>query len=386
MFTRREAMVRLLQFAAASPLLGAQGHDPLLDTVNVFDFEKLAQAKLDKIAWDYLSEGSDDEVSLRDNREAFNRILLRPRVLTDVSNVDLGTTILGHKLEYPIFLDPAGGKNCFWPNGELETARAAAAAHAMMICNGGIDALLASGKGPRTWFQYTTGPQFATRDEMKKFVAKLKDLGATGICFTVDNMYISHRERSIRNRFVRSWCETGIPRDSRGNLVPKPDEHAWTSGEFSPRTLPTPTWDTMRTLRDMTDLAILIKGIMTAEDTRLALAHGMSGVIVSNHGARALDHVGGTIEALPECVEAAAGKFPVLVDGGFRRGTDILKALALGATAVGVARPYLWGLASFGARGVSRVLDLLRTELALDMGMAGVARIRDIDRRLVRFR
>ena len=386
MLSRREAIVKLIQFAAASPLLGAQSSDPLLDTVNVFDFERLAQTKLDKIAWDYLSEGSDDEVSLRDNREAFNRLVLRPRVLTDVHSVDLRLTLLGHKLEFPIFLDPAGGKNCFCPNGELETARAAAASGAMMVTNGGIDAFLASGKGPKLWFQYTTGGQFRTRNAVINFVEKLEDMGAGGICFTVDNMYISHRERSIRNRFVRSWCETGIPRDAAGNLVYKPNDRIWRSGEFSERVVPTPTWDTMRILRDMTDLPVLIKGVMTAEDTELAARSGMSGVIVSNHGARSLDHVGGTIEALPECVAAAAGKVPVLVDGGFRRGTDILKALALGATAVGVARPYLWGLASFGSRGVARVVALLRTELALDMGMAGVARIADIDGKLVRRR
>jgi isopentenyl diphosphate isomerase/L-lactate dehydrogenase-like FMN-dependent dehydrogenase len=300
--------------------------------------------------------------------------------------VDLGLTFLGRKLDYPIFLDPAGGKNCFCPNGELETARAAAASGAMMVTNGGIDAFLVSGKGPKLWFQYTTGGQFRTRNAMINFVEKLEDMGAGGICFTVDNMYISHRERSIRNRFVRSWCETGIPRDAAGNLVYKPNDRIWRSGEFSERAVPTPTWDTVRILRDMTDLPVLIKGVLTAEDTELAVRTGMSAVIVSNHGARSLDHVGATIEALPECVEAAAGKIPVLVDGGFRRGTDVLKALALGATAVGIARPYLWGLASFGSRGVSRVVELLRTELALDMGMAGVARIADVDGKLVRRR
>ncbi|PYV09275.1 MAG: hypothetical protein DMG07_23630 [Acidobacteria bacterium] len=292
MLSRREAIVKLIQFAAASPLLGAQSSDPLLDTVNVFDFERLAQTKLDKIAWDYLSEGSDDEVSLRDNREAFNRLVLRPRVLTDVHSVHLRLTLLGHKLEFPIFLDPAGGKNCFCPNGELETARAAAASGAMMVTNGGIDAFLASGKGPKLWFQYTTGGQFRTRNAVINFVEKLEDMGAGGICFTVDNMYISHRERSIRNRFVRSWCETGIPRDAAGNLVYKPNDRIWRSGEFSERAVPTPTWDTVRILRDMTDLPVLIKGVLTAEDTELAVRTGMSAVIVSNHGARSLDHVG----------------------------------------------------------------------------------------------
>ena len=157
-------------------------------------------------------------------------------------------------------------------------------------------------------------------------------------------------------------------------------------GSFPSLPFPTPTWETVQQLRDLTKLPIVLKGILTAEDTAKAVQTGMSAVVVSNHGARQLDHVGGTIEALPECVEAAAGKIPVLIDGGFRRGADVLKALALGATAVGVARPYLWGLATFGQQGVERVLQLLRTELALDMGLAGVPKIADIDRKLVRIR
>ena len=256
----------------------------------------------------------------------------------------------------------------------------------MMITNGGIDALLTSGQGPKNWWQLTTGGQFRTKNMMLNFVEKLEDMGAAGICFTVDIMHTSHRERSIRHRFVRRWCETGIPRDAQGSLIYRPGETAWRPGNYPERPFPTATWDTVRRLRDATDLPIIIKGILTAEDTEKCVQTGMSAVIVSSHGARQLDHVGAPIEALPECVEAAAGKMPVMVDGGFRRGTDILKALALGATAVGIARPYLWGLVSCGQRGVSRVLELLRTELALDMGMAGVAKISDIDRKLVRWR
>lgn len=390
MLTRRQALLNLLQFALASPLLRGQdpagSKDPLLEPVNVFDFARLAESKLDKIAWDYLAEGTEDEASLRDNREAFKRIIIRPRTLTDVHRIDLTTTLLGIKLDYPIFLDPAGGKNCFFQNGEQEVAIAAAASNALMITNGGLDQFLTSGQGPKHWFQYTIGGQFRTKTAMLDFVEKLEDMGCSGICFTVDNMYISHREQSIRNRFVRRWCETGIPRDAQGRLTYKADDSPWESGKYPERASPTPTWDTLRQLRDLTKLPIIIKGILTAEDTEKCVKTGMSAVVVSNHGGRGLDHVGGTIEALPECVEAAAGKIPVLIDGGFRRGTDILKALALGATAVGIARPYLWGLASFGRRGVSRVLELLRTELALDMGMAGVAKITDIDRSLVRIR
>jgi isopentenyl diphosphate isomerase/L-lactate dehydrogenase-like FMN-dependent dehydrogenase len=221
---------------------------------------------------------------------------------------------------------------------------------------------------------------------MLNLIEKLEDMGCAGICFTVDTMHVSHRERSIRNKFVRSWCDNEVPRDAQGHLVYKPGDEPWRSDVYPERPFPTPTWDDVRRLRDATQLPIILKGVLTAEDTEKAVQAGMSAVVVSTHGARQLDHVGATIEALPECVQAANGKIPVLIDGGLRRGTDILKALALGAAAVGIGRPYLWGLACFGQAGVSRVLELMRVELALDMGLAGAAKIADIDRKLVRIR
>jgi isopentenyl diphosphate isomerase/L-lactate dehydrogenase-like FMN-dependent dehydrogenase len=391
---RRQALYQLAQFLLASPLLQqAALHaaedaaiPPLEDLINVFDFAKAAQAKLDPVAWDYMDEGAKDEIALRDNRRAFGNIIVRPRFLTDVHKIDIGTQLFGKPLNAPIFIDPAGGKNCFFPNGELEVARAAAASGHLMITNGGIGDFLTSGNGPKNWWQFTTGGEFRTKSTMLNFVEKLEDMGCSGISFTIDTMHVSHRERSIHNKFVRNWCNDGIPRDANGNLIYKDGEQPWTTGQYPNLAFPTPTWDTVKQLRDATDLPIVLKGILTAEDAARSVEAGISAVIVSNHGARQLDHVGATIEALPECVEAAGGKIPVLIDGGFRRGTDILKALALGATAVGVARPYLWGLATYGQQGVERVLNLLRTELALDMGLSGVARISDIDRKLVRIR
>jgi isopentenyl diphosphate isomerase/L-lactate dehydrogenase-like FMN-dependent dehydrogenase len=391
---RRQALYQLAQFLLASPLLQqAALHaaedaaiPPLEDLINVFDFAKAAQAKLDPVAWDYMDEGAKDEIALRDNRRAFGNIIVRPRFLTDVHKIDIGTQLFGKPLNAPIFIDPAGGKNCFFPNGELEVARAAAASGHLMITNGGIGDFLTSGNGPKNWWQFTTGGEFRTKSTMLNFVEKLEDMGCSGISFTIDTMHVSHRERSIHNKFVRNWCNDGIPRDANGNLIYKDGEQPWTTGQYPNLAFPTPTWDTVKQLRDATDLPIVLKGILTAEDAARSVEAGISAVIVSNHGARQLDHVGATIEALPECVEAAGGKIPVLIDGGFRRGTDILKALALGATTVGVARPYLWGLATYGQQGVERVLNLLRTELALDMGLSGVARISDIDRKLVRIR
>ena len=392
--SRRKALQALAQFFAASPLLqkqrlpgqGPPKIDPLLEPANLLDFAKLAQQKLDPVAWDYMAEGASDEAALRDARKAFDRIILRPRFLTDVHKIDLETNLFGQKLNHPIFIDPAGGKNCFYRDGEKEVAKAAGKTGTLMITSGGIEDVIRSGQGPKNWWQVTTGGQFRTKNMMLNFVERLEDEGCHGICFTVDIMHVSHRERSIHNKFVRSWCSTGVPRDARGNLIYKERDEPWRTGGHPSRPFPTPTWDTVRQLREMTDLPIVIKGVLTAEDTDMAVKTGMSGVVVSSHGARQLDHVGGTIEALPECVQAAGRKIPVLIDGGFRRGSDVLKALALGATAVGIARPYLWGLTTFGQRGVARVIELLRTELALDMGMSGVANISEIDRKLVRIR
>lgn len=384
---------RFAAYLAASPLWADKKYkelgDPLLKPANVFDFAALAKAKLDPLAWDYIDEGSEDETALRANRDGFDRYLIRPQFLRyDVSKVDISTTLFGQKLEHPLFLCPAGGKNCMFPDGELEAARGAGVAKTMMISRGGIQDLVKAGQGPKNWWQFTTAAEFRTKDQMTNFGERLEDQGCAGIIVTVDIYHVSHRERSIHNGLVRGWCEsTGVPRDAAGKLRYQPDDVLWTAGDLpAARPFPTPTWDTMRRLRESTSLPVVIKGVMTAEDTARAVEHGMSGVIVSNHGARQLDHVGGTIEALPECVAAAGGKLPVLLDGGIRRGTDIFKALALGASAVGIGRPYLWGLAAFGQRGVARVIELLRAELAIDMGLAGVARVDQIDKSYVRRR
>ncbi|MBM3774208.1 MAG: alpha-hydroxy-acid oxidizing protein, partial [Acidobacteria bacterium] len=305
--------------------------------------------------------------------------------LIDVHKIDLSVELFGQRLEYPILLDPAGGKNCFYPDGENVVARAAAAKRALYITTGGgIQKTRESGQGP-VWWQVTTGGEFRNSQSMRAFVKRVESQGCSGICFTTDIMYVSHRERDIRNRLERAWCETGMPaRDAQGRLPEA--KNPWRVGVYPERPFPTPTWATVSELRSMTRLPVVIKGLMRGEDGALAVEHGASGVIVSNHGARQLDQVGATIEALPEVVQAVAGKIPVLVDGGFRRGTDILKALALGARAVCVARPYLYGLAAFGQPGVERVIELLRTELALNMGLAGVPKLADIDRTLVRIR
>jgi 4-hydroxymandelate oxidase len=396
--SRRVALQQFLAFVASSPLVRAdrpysEKVDALLVPANVFDFEALAKAKLDPLAWDYVSEGSEDEASLRDNRAKFEDLIIRPHPLDhDTRKIDISTTLFGKTLAHPIFICPTGGKNCVLPNGERETAVGAGASNTMQITSGGIEDVLRAGKGPKVWWQFTTAAEFvpggAAQNKIADYGRRLEDNGCTGISVTVDIYHVSHRERSMHNGLVRSWCNTnGIPRGPDKKLVYRPDDIVWSAGEFpEPLRNSTPTWDILQRVHDGTKLPLIVKGILTAEDTEKAVKHGLSGIVVSNHGARQLDHVGATIEALPECVKAANGKIPVLVDGGFRRGTDIFKALALGASAVGIGRPYLWGLGAFGSRGVARVVELLRAELATDMGMAGVAQISQIDHSYVRLR
>lgn len=395
MISRRRAARSLFSLFGTAPFLYCQNpkpvaakageidwNDPLYGPVNVMDFAAVAKTKLDPVAWDYLDGGSEDEVTLRENREAFNNWIIRPKFLTDVHQIDTSLELLGSKLEYPILLDPAGGKNCFYQGGEMVVARAAANAKALQITNGGIDDLIDAGNAPTFW-QLTTGGQLASAATMRPFVKRLESQGCKGICFTVDIMHVSKREREMHNKLERSWCETGLPpRDATGKLPTA--KNPWRAGVWPSRPQPTPTWETLSELCSMTKLPVIVKGIMTAEDGDRCVKHGAKAVIVSNHGARQLDHVGATIEALPEVVAAVNGRIPVLMDGGVRRGTDVLKALAIGAKAVCVARPYLYGLTAFGQRGVERVLEILKSELALSMGLSGVANLAAIDSSLVR--
>lgn len=382
---RRAALRCLTSLYGAAPFAALAQEAGVLEPVNVFDFAALAKKKLDPVAWDYLEGGSEDEQSLHDNREGFRRILIRPRMLVDTHKIDTSLTLLGAKLDYPILFDPAGGKNCFFPRGELEVSRAAGKQRTLHITNGGIEETLAAGTAAENWWQLTTGGILMNKRQTASFVRRLESQGCKGICFTVDIMHVSQREREIHNKLERSWCETGLPkRDAQGRLPEA--KTPWKAGTFTDKPSSLPTWETLAELCAATSLPVIVKGIMTAEDGDRCVQYGAKACIVSNHGARQQDHVGGTIEALPEVVKAVNGRIPVLVDGGIRRGTDVLKALALGATAVCVARPYLYGLACFGQAGVERVIHLLRSELALNMALAGVPNLRSIDRTLVRIR
>jgi isopentenyl diphosphate isomerase/L-lactate dehydrogenase-like FMN-dependent dehydrogenase len=351
------------------------------------DFARLAQKKLDPVAWDYLEGGSEEEATLRDNIAGFRKIILRPKALTGVGKIDTSLELFGMKLDYPIMLDPTGGKTCFWPNGEIVTAEAAAREKAVYV-SAGIAEVTTKGKGPLNFYLTTTLPLGST-DRMKTLVRRAEEQGANGIVFTIDIFFYPHKDRNFRNNFDRTWCGPGIPaRDAlgrlpRGQTLERAHVGNW---QMDAEHAPTPTWETVKELVSLTKMPVIIKGILTKEAAQQAVAAGAAGVIVSNHGGRQLDQAGGTIEALPEVIEGAAGRIPVMIDGGIRRGTDVIKALALGAKAVLIGRPYCYGLSAFGAPGVERVLQILRSELVNNMGLCGIGNLKQIDRSLVRIR
>ena len=255
---RRHAIRQLVGMFGAAPFAGAQQKgDPVLEPANIMDFAPLAKAKLDPIAWDYLEGGSEDEVSLHDNRAAFNKIIIRPRALVPMKTVDLSLELFGQKLGFPILLDPAGGKNCFHLNGESVVAEAAARAKALQITNGGIQKVVESGKGP-VHFQLTTGSDLRNTQTIKAFVKRLESSGCSGICLSTDIMFVSHRDRNIHNKFERSWCEVGIPkRDGSGKLPPSDSPEQ--AGVYPQRVSASPGWDNLKELCSLTRLPVLVK-------------------------------------------------------------------------------------------------------------------------------
>lgn len=377
--TRRDACRHFAGFLAASPLLAAQSERmlPLDDMVNVFDFDGAARQRLSKDAYDFVSGGADDEWTLRRNRQGFEKITFRPNALVDVSRLDLSTTLLGTPVDMPILVAPTGTHGRLHPEGELATARAAGKRRTIMAVSTTssfpIDQIAKAATGP-LWFQLYAGPDAeATREKVERAVG----LGCKAVCFTVDAPYFPNRERDRRNRLERA--EVGRELRSRRR---RPDEEG-DRYNLPSRFTAQLTWPFVDELVRYAKVPVLLKGILTAADARKAVEHGAAGVIVSNHGGRYLDGNPSTIEMLPQVVDAIGSKATVLIDGGFRRGTDILKALALGAKAVLLGRPPLWGLGAYGQAGTERVLELLQTELALAMALAGRPNLAAIDRSLV---
>ncbi len=346
--------------------------------INVFDYEALAQAALPPVNWDFFYGGSDDEVTLRANRSAFERLRLRPRVLMDVNQCSINTSVLGLPVSMPVLLAPSAAHGLAHPDAELATARAAGAASTLMTLSTdstrSLEEVKAVAQGP-LWYQL----YIYTMEEAQRLVQRAERAGYAAIVLTVDLPRYSRRERDLRND-MNSYQQAHHPDAFNGNaphlVVDGSDNQHVYMGDAV-------TWDILPWLRSITALPIVLKGILTAEDASVAIKYGASAIIVSNHGGRQLDGVMPTIEALPEVVAAVAGRCEVYVDGGIRRGTDILKALALGACAVLIGRPVLWGLAVNGQEGVQHVLELLRKELTLALQLAGCASLADIQRSLV---
>jgi 4-hydroxymandelate oxidase len=341
-----------------------------LDPINVFDYEAIARTKMDPAHWDFFAGGSDDEVTLRSNRSAIERIRLRPRVLVDVSVIDTRTSVLGTPVSMPLLVAPTAIHCLAHPEGECATAQAAGWSNTLMIAGTtatrSLEEIAHAGSGP-LWFQLYVYP---TQQYAEKLVHRAESAGYKAIVLTVDLPVLGNRERDRRNKL-----EIPPPPFIEANFV---------GVEKNGQEWVTLTWESLAWLRSITSLPILLKGILTAEDALLALEHGMNGIIVSNHGGRQLDTALASVEALPEIVEAVAGRCEVYVDGGIRRGTDILKALALGTRAVLVGRPILWGLAANGAEGAYHVLEILRSELELAMALSGRPTLNSIDQSLVK--
>jgi isopentenyl diphosphate isomerase/L-lactate dehydrogenase-like FMN-dependent dehydrogenase len=335
-----------------------------LEPLNVFDYEALAMTRMEPSAWNYYAGGSDDEITLRANRAAFERIQLRPRMLVDVSTCDMRTTLLGTPVNMPILIAPTAFHRLAHPDGECATVRGAGKAGALMVASTSSTRSLediAKEAAIPLWFQlYVSG-----RKTTEKVVRRAAEAGYRALVLTVDSPRWGHKERSMRSGF-------SIP--VKANFTE----------EDAAETAVSLTWESLTWLRSLTSLPLVLKGILTAEDALLAVQHGVDGIVVSNHGGRQLDSVPASIEVLSEVVEALSGSCEVYVDGGIRRGTDILKALALGARAVLVGRPILWGLAANGSEGVSSVLQLLCKELELAMVLAGRPTLNSIDRSLVK--
>jgi isopentenyl diphosphate isomerase/L-lactate dehydrogenase-like FMN-dependent dehydrogenase len=359
---------------AASPLWAAEEKpiEKAADALNVMDFEAPMRAKVPPAHYGYMATGIDDDKTLRANRSAFDKYYLRPRRFVDVSKTDTALTLFGQKLETPIILAPTGSQKAYHPEGELAVTRAAAARGFQKILSTmttvPIEEIAAAHKGP-LWYQlYPTNRWEYT----EKLVKHAEAAGCPVLFLTVDTQ--GGRNTETETRFARMDARpcpvchpAGPPRFLSRR---KPMWEGFDLNGISTHNA-AQTWEVIPKLRKLTKMKLVIKGIEVGEDARRCAEMGVDGIVVSNHGSRALESNRGTLDCLPEVVTAVAGRVPVLIDGGFRRGTDVYKALALGARAVLVGRPYLWGLGAFGQEGVEAVLTILQRELLLTMRQCG---------------
>jgi 4-hydroxymandelate oxidase len=372
------ASVELPESPAAASPVPAVG-----ELLNLAELEPLARERLSPLAYDYYASGADDEHTLRRNVEAYRELSLHYRVLVDVSRVSCATSVLGIPVELPIFIAPTAFHRLAHPDGEIATARAAAAAGSLFtlstLSNTRVEDLMAQTSGP-VWFQlYVYKDRAATAD----LVARVEAAGVRALVLTVDAPRLGRRERDVRNRFaLPGGLRVENMHGSRGAVAP-PLAESGLAAYFSSLIDPSLSWDDLSWLRSITRLPVIIKGLVRADDAARAVAAGAHGVVVSNHGGRQLDTSPATIEVLPRIAEAVDGRAEVLLDGGVRRGTDVVKALALGARAVLIGRPALWGLSLGGEAGVAAVLAMLRSELELAMALCGCPTIASLTPDLV---
>ena len=365
--------------AWAAQLAAAPSHDTIpasaKDFLQVMDFEEAARRALPPAHWGYMATGVEDDLTLKANMEAFRHIGLKPRRLVDVSKADLSVNVFGSTWETPIFVDPVGSQQAFHPQGELATARAAQARKHQMILSSATSTSIeevakAYGKAP--WYQLYMPRKW---EDTEKLVKRVEDAGAPALAWTVD--LLAGRNTPTATRFARQDTRNCIAchTNGAGTRIHNPMYEGLSDGRTNP---PEATWEYVDRLKKITKMKVLLKGLDSADDAKLAVEHGADGIIVSNHGGRATETLRATVDCLPDVVQAVNGRVPVFVDGGFRHGTDIYKALASGARGVGIGRPYIWGLSAFGQEGVERVLEILRTELTLTMRQMGTPTVKEI--------
>jgi (S)-2-hydroxy-acid oxidase len=373
---------------AASPLpeegQGPEAIKSAEEALDVMEFEPLARKALPPAHFAYLATGVDDDATVRLNHEAYQHIEIRSRRLIDVEKLDTSIELFGTKWETPIFLCPVSAMKAFHPEGEVAVARAAAKKRHLQILSTVASSSVeevTTARGAPVWQQlYPTNDWAVARAIIKRAEAA----GSPALVFTVDLHDNSNRETIARGRRVDDRdCSVCHESGFAGYVRRKPMFDGLDVSKVTGLHPPSLSWDFVKRLKDTTKMKLLLKGIVTRDDAEIALKHGVDGIVISNHGGRAEDTLRPTIECLPEIVAAVKGKIPVLIDGGIRRGTDIFKALALGATAVGFGRPQGWGLAAFGQPGVEAVLTILRRELETIMRQAGTPTIRSIARTAV---
>jgi 4-hydroxymandelate oxidase len=355
-----------------------------MEWVNLSDFEAMAREKLPAMAFDYYFGGSDDEITLRENRLAWGRYALAHRVMVDVSKRSMETTVLGHRLSMPVMIGPTAFHALAHPEAELATARAAAAAGTVMCLSSlstrAVEEVAKAAAAP-FWFQLY---MYRDRGVSEALVARVREAGCTALVLTLDAPLVGRRERDVRNRF---HLPEGLQAQNLAPMglgsIPQVIDGSGLARYVASMLEQNLSWKDVEWLRKVSGLPVLLKGIVRVDDAKRAVEHGASGIVVSNHGGRQLDTCIATVDALGPIADAVGGQVELLVDGGVRRGTDVLKALALGARAVLLGRAVLWGLAVDGETGVTSVLEMLRRELDLAMALAGCPSIADVTRDLV---